>query len=73
MTSIEFIHEKLFCDEYWYEKLTFEQIIEQAKEMHKKEIIDSFWNGDNSDCTNEQNSKEFAEQYYRETFENANR
>ena len=42
--------------------------IEQAKEMEKKQIIEAFWNGDNSDCTSEQNAKEFAEQYYNETF-----
>jgi hypothetical protein len=47
---------------------TFDELCEQAKEMHKQEIIDAFWNGDSSDCTNEQNSKEFAEQYYQETF-----
>ena len=42
--------------------------IEQAKEMEKQQIIDAFWNGDNSDCTSEQNSKEFAEKYYNETY-----
>ena len=41
MTAVEFIREKLFCDEYWFEKLTFEQIIEQAKEMEKKQIMDA--------------------------------
>ena len=35
----------------------------KAKEMEKEQIIDAFWNGDNTDCTSEQNSKEFAEQY----------
>ena len=29
----------------------------------KEQIIDAFWNGDNSDCTSEQNAKEFAEEY----------
>ena len=42
--------------------------IEQAKEMEKEYLIDAFCNGDNSDCTSEQNSKEFAESYYNETF-----
>jgi hypothetical protein len=37
-------------------------------ETEKQQLIDAFWNGDNSDCTSEQNSKEFAEQYYNETF-----
>lgn len=39
-----------------------------AKEMEKEQIMDAFWNGDNTDCTSEQNSKEFAEQYYNETY-----
>ena len=68
MTAVEFIREKLFCEEYWFEKLTFEQIIEQAKEMEKQQIIDAFWCGDNTDCISEQNSKEFAEQYYTSTY-----
>lgn len=45
-----------------------EELIEQAKEMEKEQIKDAFWNGDNSDCTSEQNSFEFAEQYYNETY-----
>jgi hypothetical protein len=40
----------------------------QAQEMEKKQIINSFWNGDNADCTSEQNIEEFAEQYYNETY-----
>jgi hypothetical protein len=39
-----------------------------AKEMEKEQIINAFWNGDNTDCTSEQNIKEFAEQYYNETY-----
>lgn len=42
--------------------------LEQAKEMEKQQIINAFWNGDNTDCTSEQNIEEFAEQYYNETF-----
>jgi vacuolar-type H+-ATPase subunit H len=64
MTSVEFIHEKLFCDEYWYEKLTFEQIIEQAKEMHKKEIENAYWDGGQHIPMSEKS----CEQYYQETF-----
>ncbi len=41
---------------------------EQAKQMEKDQIIDAFWNGDNSDCTSEQNAKEFAEEYYNQTY-----
>lgn len=39
-----------------------------ALEKEKEQIMDAFWNGDNTDCTSEQNSKEFAEQYYNETY-----
>jgi hypothetical protein len=42
--------------------------IEQAKEMEKQQIINAFWNGDNTDCTSEQNIEEFADQYYNETY-----
>jgi len=41
---------------------------ERAKELFKQQIIDAFLNGDNTDCLSEQNSKEFAEQYFSETF-----
>lgn len=37
-------------------------------EMEKQQIIDAFWNGDNTDCLAEQNAKEYAEQYYNETY-----
>jgi len=42
--------------------------IREAKEMEKEQIINAFWNGDNTDCTSEQNIKDFAEQYYNETY-----
>lgn len=41
---------------------------QQAKAMHKKEIIDAFISGDNSDFLQEQEEKLFAELYYKETF-----
>jgi hypothetical protein len=53
------------------EKMSWNQIIqitELVKEMEKEQIINAFWNGDNTDCTSEQNIKEFAEQYYNETY-----
>jgi hypothetical protein len=40
----------------------------QAKEMEKEQIINAFCNGDNTDCTSEQNVKDFAEQYYQQTY-----
>jgi hypothetical protein len=45
-----------------------EKIIQQAKEMEKKQIINAFSNGDNTDCTSEQNIKDFAQQYYNKTY-----
>jgi hypothetical protein len=39
-----------------------------AKEMEKEQIINAFWKGDNTDCTSEQNIKDFAQQYYNETY-----
>jgi len=66
MTSVEFIHEKLFCDEYWYEKLTFEQIIEQAKEMHKQEIMNTYIIAD-SESTQE-DSEHYALKFYERTY-----
>jgi hypothetical protein len=42
--------------------------LKQAKEIEKEQILEAFWNGDNTDCASEQNIKDFAEQYYNETF-----
>ena len=39
MTAVEYIREKLLGDEYWYEDMTFDQIIEPAKDMEKQEKI----------------------------------
>ena len=46
----------------------FQEQIKQAKEMEKEQIKNAFCNGDNTDCTSEQNIKDFAEQYYNETY-----
>jgi len=56
------------CGKYGDTAQIPDEVIEQAKEMEKKQIINSFGNGDNTDCTSEQNIEEFAEQYYNETF-----
>jgi hypothetical protein len=42
--------------------------INRAKEMEKEQIKDAWIDGDNSDCLSEQDSSDFAEQYYNETF-----
>ena len=45
-----------------------QEAVDKALEMEKEQIIDAFWNGDNTNCIAEQNAKEFAEKYYNETF-----
>ena len=42
MTAVEYIKEKLLGNEYWYEDMTFDQIIEQAKEMEKEQMLNAF-------------------------------
>jgi hypothetical protein len=39
-----------------------------AKEMEKAQIMDAWVDGDNSDCLSEQDSSDFAEKYYNETY-----
>jgi hypothetical protein len=63
--EVEFEMTLISKKDYWLKRNV---IVEQAKQLEKQQIIDAFWNGDNSDCTSEQNSKEFAEKYYNETF-----
>jgi hypothetical protein len=70
MTAVEWFIDKLnlkYSNDDFI--ITFINEIEQAKEMEKEQIIDAFWEGDNTDCISEQNSKEFAEKYYKETYE----
>ena len=64
MTAVEFIKEKLMCDEYWYENMTFEQIFEQAKEMEKEQIVTAHYQGYRNDI----GTTEVSEQYYNKTF-----
>jgi hypothetical protein len=45
LTGVEYIKEKLMCDEYWYENMTFDEIFEQAKEMEKSQRQEDFING----------------------------
>jgi hypothetical protein len=69
MTSIEWLIDQLIKYELVPKGTNVDNVIfHQAKEMHKQEIIDAFCNGDNTDCISEQNSKKFAEKYYKETF-----
>ena len=74
MTSIEWLIEQLFKQGYFdgNKPLTFtnlDHLQQQAKEMHKQEIIDAYCAGedniDNDGCTIGRNGKET---YYNETF-----
>lgn len=63
-TAVDYIKEKLMCNEYWYENMTFDQIFEQAKEMEKQQIIDAYTIG-SYDMTD----KKFEpNKYYLQTF-----
>lgn len=63
-TAVEYIKEKLLCDEYWYENMTFEQIFEQAKAMDKEIYFQFFKAGQES---MEEGGKGF-DQYYNEIY-----
>jgi len=49
-------------------KLVHYEIIEQAKEMHKQEVIDAFGVGCHVESTRLIHYNDMAEQYYNETF-----
>ena len=72
MTAVEYIKEKLLGDEYWYEDMTFDQIIDKAKEIEKEQIIQSwdngYANGYDLGKYDDQPNPDDAEQYYNETF-----
>jgi hypothetical protein len=63
--KVQLDNQEISVDEY---ALFYVRLLYKAKEMQKQQIIDAFWNGDNTDCTSEQNIKEFAEQYYEQTY-----
>jgi hypothetical protein len=76
-TAVEWQFEQLFnsFEKFNNGEYTFDEFLssnlrirEQSKEMEKKQIINAFSNGDNTDCTSEQNIEEFADQYYNETY-----
>jgi hypothetical protein len=65
-TAVDYIFSQL-PDEYGTTRSAFD-VYQQAKEMEKEQIINAFLNGDNTDCTSEQNIEEFADQYYEQTY-----
>ena len=56
MTSIEFIEQMYYSE---FNGVNHVELFQQAKEMHKQEIIEAYCNG---------NDLIGAEQYYQETF-----
>ena len=42
MTAVEYIREKLLGNEYWYEDMTFDQIIDKAKEMEQEQMAEMY-------------------------------
>jgi hypothetical protein len=67
-TAVEYIKEKLMCDEYWYKNLTFDQIFEKAKEMEKEQIVEGFNFGVYDGGGLIKKYKMSGEQYYNQTF-----
>jgi hypothetical protein len=65
MTAVEYIREKLLGNEYWYEDMTFDQIIEQAKEMEREalEIIKKFVNEFDEEGEVSWNTRDEAENF----------
>jgi hypothetical protein len=65
-TAVDYIKEKLMCNEYWYENMTFDQIIEQAKQMEKEQIIEAYETAMETDIYNE--PLKIGKDYYEQTF-----
>ena len=64
MTSIEWLEKNIRLNMNPFELI---ECFNQAKEMHKKEILDAYI--DRMDCTNKEHMRKIlGEQYYNETF-----
>jgi hypothetical protein len=78
MTSVEWLIEEMLSKGFFKESVTLTNIDHlqyKAEELHKQEIIKSYRDG-RSDQQSEKQGKFYnriSEQYYNETFENANR
>ena len=64
---LQFMNEQLNLNEF---QLEFNKEYQQAKEMHKAEIIDAHINGHNAPSSTIKNFD--AEQYYKETYDKKN-
>jgi len=71
MTSIEWLFKKLWDEPK--NKFDWCYLLNQAKEMHKKEIIESYCSGC-KDISNNENifPRETAEEYYNKTYDKTN-
>ena len=70
-SSIEWLIECLNIHLTEEQKTQFEGLFQQAKQMHKEEIVDGYANGHNDGCRYMDNLKqdfEHGEQYYQETY-----
>jgi predicted secreted protein len=67
-TAVDYIKEKLMCNEYWYENMTFDQIFDQAEKMEREQIIKAY----NTSFLLRDKPYSTAEKYYNETYENNN-
>ena len=65
LTAVEYIREKLLGDQYWYEDMTFDQIIDKAKEMEKEHLYNFYMQGGVDAITEAYRN---VEQYYNEIF-----
>lgn len=65
MSAVEYLEKKLL--ELFGDHLPFE-LLDEAKEMEKQQIIEAFIEGDGSDCTQEENPRLYAEEYYNKTY-----
>ena len=65
-TAVDWLYVRMFEKKGIISKEEYDQ----AKEMEKEQIMNAWIDGDNSDCLSEQDSSDFAEQYYNKTFNN---
>jgi hypothetical protein len=68
--TLEFLAKKISELDYGLRRLN---LLNQAKEMEKQQIIDAWENGyEHGACVNEDEAKYHGIQYYNETFKNKN-
>ena len=63
-TAVEWLADNL----HYLHSTKWDDILEQAKEMEKKQMIDAWGNGWLNDYQSDEDVKNSAEHYYNETF-----